>query len=227
MEPDARSEAAPLAAVSGLLEATNAHDPDAAAACFAVDYVNETPAHPLCGFSGRDQVRTNWTHIFSAVPDLGTRLLGTAVNGRGKAGGGVDDGGRNAAVDGEGKGAVDVWSEWLMTGTRRDGDAHEMAGVVIFSVHGGAITAARFFLEPVEGGRRPAGSCFPRAINQPGRPQPDPERALPGAARRGRECGVDQADTAARVETHVGGRPALLAVPGAGGGRGRRVPPSS
>ncbi len=87
MEPDARSEAAPLAAVSGLLEATNAHDPDAVAACFAVDYVNETPAHPLRGFSGRDQVHTNWAHIFSAVPDLGTRLLGTAVNGRGKAGG--------------------------------------------------------------------------------------------------------------------------------------------
>jgi hypothetical protein len=37
-----------------------------------------------------------------------------------------------------------------MRGTRRDGAAHAMAGVVVFDVTNEEVTAARFFLEPVE-----------------------------------------------------------------------------
>ncbi len=154
MEKDARSKADLLALVSRLLQATNAHDLDAITACFAADYVNETPAHPLRGFTGRDQVRTNWEHILSAVPDLHARLLGAAVDHRRNAlGGPAEDGDQTddaGTEDGDQKNDGDIWSEWLMTGTRRDGDAHEMAGVVIFTVQRGAITGARFFLEPVE-----------------------------------------------------------------------------
>jgi len=33
-----------------------------------------------------------------------------------------------------------IWSEWEMTGTRRDGTAHQMAGVIVFGVRGGHFT---------------------------------------------------------------------------------------
>ncbi|MGZ5301942.1 MAG: nuclear transport factor 2 family protein, partial [Actinomycetota bacterium] len=56
--------------VERLARATNEHDLDALTACFAPEYVNETPAHPERGFRGRDQVRKNWEQIFGAVPDL-------------------------------------------------------------------------------------------------------------------------------------------------------------
>jgi len=54
-----------LEVVNRLLAATNAHDVDALVGCFAPDYVNETPAHPLRGFHGHEQVRSNWTAIFA------------------------------------------------------------------------------------------------------------------------------------------------------------------
>jgi ketosteroid isomerase-like protein len=50
-----------------------------------------------------------------------------------------------AAVHGD-----QVWTEWEMRGTRRDGAPHAMAGVVIFTVDDDHIAAARFYLEPVE-----------------------------------------------------------------------------
>ena len=50
----------PLAAVARLQQATNAHDLEAIVACFAEDYVNETPVHPSRSFAGREQVRRNW-----------------------------------------------------------------------------------------------------------------------------------------------------------------------
>src|SRR3954451_3181820 len=115
-----------LGTVERLVAATNAHDLEALVDCFAPDYVNETPAHPARGFRGREQLRRNWTTIFDAVPDVTTRLLAAAVD---------DD---------------QVWSEWAMTGTRRDGAPHAMAGVIIFGVAGDQIVSARFYLEPVE-----------------------------------------------------------------------------
>jgi ketosteroid isomerase-like protein len=111
-----------------LERATNAHDVDALAACFASDYRNDTPAHPERSFTGREQVRRNWEQIFAAIPDITARVLRSAVNGD------------------------EVWSEWEHRGTRRDGSAHVMRGVVIFGAGGGLLTWARFYLEPVQEG---------------------------------------------------------------------------
>jgi ketosteroid isomerase-like protein len=115
-----------VAVVERLLEAVNAHDLEAMVACFADDYVNETPAHPQRGFTGSQQVRRNWTQIFAAVPDLHARLPRIVVEGD------------------------MVWTEWDISGTRRDGAAFLMRGVVIFGIAGDTIASARFYLEPVE-----------------------------------------------------------------------------
>ena len=109
-----------------LLRATNAHDLDGVAACFADDYENETPAHPARGFRGREQVRRNWQQIFASVPDIHAEVIGRAIDG-----------------DTE-------WTEWEMTGTRADGSAHHMRGVIVFSVRDGVANRARFYLEPVD-----------------------------------------------------------------------------
>jgi ketosteroid isomerase-like protein len=116
----------PLQVIERLAQASSDHDLDGIVGCFAPDYVNETPAHPSRGFQGHEQVRRNWAQILGGVPDLQARLLAVAVD------------------------ADTVWSEWLMTGTRRDGAQHEMRGVNIFQVTDGLIQAARFYLEPVE-----------------------------------------------------------------------------
>ena len=116
----------PAAMVERLQEATNDHYLDALVGCFAPDYRNETPAHPERGFTGRDQVAKNWTQIFSAIPDVRAKVL-------------------RYAVDGD-----TVWSEWEHRGTRPDGTAHIMRGVVIFGVVDGLASWARFYLEPVQ-----------------------------------------------------------------------------
>jgi ketosteroid isomerase-like protein len=109
-----------------LVDATNSHDLDALVDCFAEDYRNDTPAHPARSFVGRAQVETNWRSIFSFVPDLRARVLASVVEG-------------------------DVaWSEWEMTGTRRDGSAHRMSGAIVFGVRDGRAQWARFYLEPVD-----------------------------------------------------------------------------
>jgi ketosteroid isomerase-like protein len=115
-----------LEVVNRVLSATNEHDLDALVECFAPDYVNETPAHPRRGFVGRDQVRRNWTSIFAGVPDIRARVIASAVDGD------------------------TVWTEWEMSGTRRDGAPHAMAGVIIFAVEDGRVASVRFYLEPVE-----------------------------------------------------------------------------
>jgi ketosteroid isomerase-like protein len=116
------------AMVDRLLHATNAHDVDGVVACFAEDYENETPIHPARSFRGREQVRSNWEQIFAFVPDLHAEV-------------------RASAIDEE-----TAWTEWEMTGTRRDGTAHHMRGVVVFGVRDGVAHWARFFLEPVDEG---------------------------------------------------------------------------
>jgi ketosteroid isomerase-like protein len=109
-----------------LERATNAHDVKAVAACFAPDYRNDTPAHPERSFTGCEQVRRNWEQIFAAIPDISAKVLRSAVNGD------------------------EAWSEWEHRGTRRDGSAHLMRGVVIFGTANGLLTWARFYLEPVQ-----------------------------------------------------------------------------
>jgi ketosteroid isomerase-like protein len=122
---DSRQEE-PEAMVQRLVQATNAHDLDAMVDCFTVDYRNQTPAHPAQGFVGREQVRKNWEQIFRFVPDISVRVLGCRSDGD------------------------MVWSEWEMAGTRRDGSAHLMTGVILFGVREGQASWARFYLEPVE-----------------------------------------------------------------------------
>jgi ketosteroid isomerase-like protein len=118
------SEAAEM--VDRLLQATNDHDLEGVEACFAEDYENETPAHPGRSFRGRAQVRRNWEQIFAFVPDLRAEVL-------------------DSAVDGE-----SAWTEWEMTGTRRDGTPHHMRGVIVFGIREGLASRARFYLEPVD-----------------------------------------------------------------------------
>ena len=115
-----------LAWLDRLLRVTNDHDLDALVACFAPDYVNNTPTHPGRGFVGRDQVRRNWEQIFAFVPDVHAEVV-------------------DAAVDGS-----TIWSQWNMRGTRRDGTAQHLAGVIIFGLDGDTARTATFFLEPVD-----------------------------------------------------------------------------
>lgn len=127
MDP-ANSNVSPAAMVDRLVRTTNAHDLDGLVDCFAADYRNETPAHPARGFTGREQVRSNWQQIFAAVPDLQATVLRLAVAGD------------------------TAWSEWDIAGTRRDGKAHLMRGVILFGVKAGRASWARFYLEPVQPG---------------------------------------------------------------------------
>ncbi len=112
--------------VERLLRALNEHDLERLVACFAEDYVNETPVHPARGFRGNQQVRRNWTQIFAGVPDLRAELP-------------------RLVVDGD-----SAWTEWEMSGTRVDGLAFLIRGVVIFRIADDVIASARFYLEPVE-----------------------------------------------------------------------------
>ena len=120
------STLSPSAVIDRVAAATAAHDLEALVGCFAPDYVNETPVHPSRGFTGRDQVRRNWSQFFAAIPDLSSEVLARAVDGD------------------------TVWTEWEMRGTRPDGSPHHMRGVMIFRVEGGLVRSVRFYLEPVD-----------------------------------------------------------------------------
>lgn len=135
----------PIERLQQLLQAVNSHDLDALVSCFAEDYANETPAHPGRSFRGNEQVRRNWRQIFAGVPDIRARVP-------------------RHTFDGD-----LLWTEWEMSGTRADGGAFLMCGVVIFAFDTDAITSARFYLEPVEDtsgdaeahARRVAGTTAP------------------------------------------------------------------
>jgi ketosteroid isomerase-like protein len=117
-----------LAVAGRLHDAVNRHDLEAMVNCFALDFVNETPAHPARSFRGRDQVRKNWAQIFGAVPNIEAEMVASAHDGD------------------------TVWTEWEMRGTRLDGAPHLMRGVSIFQVSGEEFKSVRFYLEPVEPG---------------------------------------------------------------------------
>ena len=127
--------------VDRLVQATNAHDLEALVACFAETYVNETPVHPARGFQGRDQVRRNWTQIFYSVPDIRAEVTPRSVT------------------------DSTEWTEWEMSGTRRDGDKFLMRGVIIFGVGYQGVESARFYLEPVDEDSGDVNSAV-RAVTQ-------------------------------------------------------------
>jgi ketosteroid isomerase-like protein len=130
----------PVAVLRRLQDATNAHDIEAIVACFAPDYRNETPVHPARSFVGNEQVRRNWTQILTAIPDISAEIVASAVSGE------------------------TVWSEWEHRGTRPDGSVHLMRGVIVFSVDGGLIASARFFLEPVDQGDTGVDAAVQRQV---------------------------------------------------------------
>jgi hypothetical protein len=114
--------------IERLRQAVNDHDLDTLADCFDPEFRNETPAHPGRGFSGREQVRANWARIFGGIPDIAATVLRTAVDGDA------------------------VWTEWEMGGTRVDGAAQTLRGVIIFGISGDHLSWCRFYLEPVDPG---------------------------------------------------------------------------
>jgi ketosteroid isomerase-like protein len=126
--------------VERLLAATNAHDLDAIVDCFSETYRNETPVHPGRGFTGREQVRSNWQQILAGVPDVTAEVI-------------------RQTVDGD-----VIWSEWEMRGTRRDGVPHMMRGVILFGVADDKAAWARFYLEPVDAGQEDANAGVQRIV---------------------------------------------------------------
>ena len=140
MEANVRADR-PDAMLERLLRATNDHDLDTLVDCFAPDYRNETPAHPSRAFQGHAQVRKNWEQIFGAVPDITAVVIRQVVNGD------------------------TVWSEWEMRGTRLDGSAHLMRGVVIFGVRDGRANWARLYLEPAQDTGEDVNEAVHRAVS--------------------------------------------------------------
>ncbi|ASN53112.1 nuclear transport factor 2 family protein [Sinomonas sp. R1AF57] len=117
----------PAGPVRRVFEAISRHDLDGMVSCFAEDYLNETPIHPDRGFTGRDQVRKNWSSILAAIPDVQPFVVRATT-----------------ASDGM------VWVEWGQRGTRRDGVPVDLVGVSVFTLENDLISAVRFYLEPVE-----------------------------------------------------------------------------
>ena len=109
-----------------LQRAMNEHDLEAFVSLFAEDYDSKAPAHPDRAFRGREQVRSNWTAIFSGVPDFRADLIATAV---------TED---------------SVWTEWRWDGTQADGSPLQMAGVIVMGIRDGSIAWGRLYVEPVE-----------------------------------------------------------------------------
>src|SRR6478735_3897589 len=116
----------PAAVIAALAEATNAHDIDAFVAVFAQDYDSQQPAHPDRAFRGREQVRANWSEVFTGVPDFRAELVRVAAIGD------------------------TAWSEWRWQGTQTDGGRLDMAGVIVLGVRDERIAWARLYVEPVE-----------------------------------------------------------------------------
>ena len=120
--------ATPRAVAEALADAMNAHDIDAFVSLFAPDYDSRQPVHPDRAFQGREQVRANWSAVFSGVPDFRAELVAVAVEGN------------------------TLWSEWRWQGTQEGGSRLDMAGLIVCGVQSGRVAWARLYVEPVESG---------------------------------------------------------------------------
>lgn len=118
----------PIRVLQRLEAAMNARDIDAFVDCFHDDYDSEQPNHPDRTFQGSEQVRANWSAVFTGVPDFSSRLV-------------------RGAADGD-----TCWGEWHWQGTQADGTPMEMAGVMICGIRDERIGWARLYMEPVEQG---------------------------------------------------------------------------
>ena len=126
-----------------LRDAINDHDVDAFVSLFAPTYRSEQPAHPARAFQGADQVRENWTSVFSGIPDITAELLLSVT---------TDEG-------------VEV-GEWRWRGTHLDGSPFAMRGVIVVGVEDGRIAWGRLYMEPVEEG----GTDIDRMVQETYRP---------------------------------------------------------
>ena len=114
--------------VDRLVEATNEHDTDGMMECLHPDYRSEQPLHPEAGFTGRQQVGTNWSLMFDEVPDLRLDVERSAIAGD------------------------EVWTEIRVHGRKRDGSGFEYRGMAVWGVRDDRIAWARLYFEPVEVG---------------------------------------------------------------------------
>lgn len=107
------------------IAALSRHDLEAAAACFAPDYVDEAPARHGESVRGRRQVRKNFANLFASMPDVRAEILSSVAD------------------------SQTLWIEWRMTGTRIDGTHMEFVGVNIFGVQKGQFHWDRIYTELV------------------------------------------------------------------------------
>jgi ketosteroid isomerase-like protein len=114
------------AVARALAKAMNERDIEAFVSLFAEEYDSVQPVHPDRAFRGREQVRANWSAVFSGVPDFRADLVATAVE------------------------ADTVWTEWRWDGTQEDGTRLEMAGVIVMGLRDGQIAHARLYVEPIQ-----------------------------------------------------------------------------
>ncbi len=109
-----------------LTRAMNQHDVDKMIECVHEDYASEQPLHPEWNFTGREQMRKNWSGIFAEVPDLKAELLRSTWAGD------------------------EVWTEWLMHGTSTDGSPFEYRGTAIWGLRGDRIAWGRLYFGVVQ-----------------------------------------------------------------------------
>jgi ketosteroid isomerase-like protein len=111
-----------------LTAAQNAHDLEAMLACFHADYRSEQPLFPSRTFQGVEQVRTNWSALFEAIPDFHAELVRFAAEGD------------------------TLFAEVHWTGTKANGEALDERGVFIAGVTDDRIAWARLYVAEVERG---------------------------------------------------------------------------
>jgi hypothetical protein len=128
-------------ALESIRRATNHHDLDALVACFASDYQSEFPVHPDRAFKGLEQLRSNWTLIFGAVPNIHAELLRYATDGN------------------------TIWAEWEWTGALASGKLFLHRGVTIQGIEHGKVSWARLYMEPVREGE-PGIEALERSENR-------------------------------------------------------------
>lgn len=115
----------PEAVAQRWITSLSAHDLEAAVDCFDAAYVDEAPARRGESVQGQDSVRRNLSMLLSDLPDLTANISRTVADGD------------------------DVWMEWSMRGTRRDGTLLEFVGVNIFQVKDGRFRSGRIYTEIV------------------------------------------------------------------------------
>jgi ketosteroid isomerase-like protein len=123
---DMQAQSSPPGVIKRLQNAINQHDLDEFVACFDPAYQSEQPVHPDRTFQGQDQVRKNWSQVFSGIPDLEAILLLCMSEGE------------------------TVWTEWDWKGTYTDGTPFSMRGVIIFGIQQDQIKWGRLYMELVQ-----------------------------------------------------------------------------